>query len=102
MPDGSGGVQAAVNLPTNTANLTIDFGFVKPTSYTLVKDAVTVGPVTPGDPIQFKITIQNTGSTYISVLPLVDTFDPLYLQFVVGNACEPRHAARRDASHGTI
>jgi len=82
VPDGLGGVQASVNLPANTTNTTIDFGFVKPTSYTLTKTAVTVGPVATGDSVQFKITIQNTGQTYISVLPLVDTFDPTYLSFV--------------------
>ena len=86
VPDGSGGVQAAVNLPANSTNLTTDFGFVKPTSYTLTKTAVTASPVTPGDPVQFHIQIHNTGATYISVLPLVDTFDPLYLQFLSASA----------------
>ncbi len=79
--DGAGGTQATVNLPLNTANMTIDFGFVKPTSYTLTKVSMQTAAVRVGDPVQFKITIQNTGQTYISVLPLVDTFDPIYLAF---------------------
>ncbi len=80
--DGAGGVQASVNLPASTSNPTIDFGFVKPTSYTLTKVSMETQAVRVGDPVEFKITIQNTGDTYISVLPLVDTFDPAYLQFV--------------------
>ncbi len=82
MTDGAGGVQATVNLPASTSNPTIDFGFVKPTSYTLTKVAMQTEAVRVGDPVQFKITIHNTGQTYISVLPLVDSFDPTYLSFV--------------------
>lgn len=34
-----------------------------------------------GDPIQFTITITNTGNTTLVTVPLVDTYDPTYLSF---------------------
>lgn len=35
----------------------------------------------PGDSIQFTVTITNTGNTNLVTIPLVDTYDPAYLQF---------------------
>ena len=89
VPGGGNVVQAIVNLPQSTSDTTIDFGFVKPTSYELLKTAVTVGPVVPGAPIQFKITIHNTGSTWIMTLPLVDTYETTYLTYVSATPVGP-------------
>jgi uncharacterized repeat protein (TIGR01451 family) len=43
---------------------------------------VTPQPVRIGDPITYSIRITNTGDVTISVLPLVDDYDPLFLQFL--------------------
>ncbi len=82
VPGPGGSAQAPVTIGAGQTDTTIDFGFVKPTNYALAKSAVTVGPVTPGSAVQFKITIANTGQTWIDMLPVVDTFDTTYLAYV--------------------
>jgi uncharacterized repeat protein (TIGR01451 family) len=51
-------------------------------SFALSKRRVTASPVGVGEPVQFLIAITNTGSLTITRLPLVDTYDPIYLQYV--------------------
>ena len=58
--------------PTNV----IDVGFV------LSKQRFnTPSPVTVGENVEFLIVITNTGAVTITHLPLVDTYDPLYLEY---------------------
>ena len=40
------------------------------------------GMVRVGDPVEFRIEIQNTGTTDVSMLPLDDVFDAEYLEFL--------------------
>ncbi len=49
---------------------------------TVTKERVTTSPVLVQDTVQFLITVENTGNTAISTLPLKDTFDDTKLQFV--------------------
>lgn len=63
-----------------------NFGDTVNTSYTLVKELVNPGSYRPGDAIAFRIRVTNTGSGYISVLPLSDVFDPNYMVFNAGAA----------------
>jgi hypothetical protein len=76
-----GAVQASVNLPANSSDMTIDFGFIKPTSYELAKKTVTLSPVAVNKQVHFQITIHNTGQTWITVLPLSDTYDTNFLTY---------------------
>ena len=87
----SGNAVAPVTLPNNTSNDTVDFGFVKTTSYTLTKEAIdefgnplldNEDEVRTDDTVRFKITVQNTGQTYITTMPLVDTYDSDYLTYL--------------------
>jgi uncharacterized repeat protein (TIGR01451 family) len=39
----------------------------------------------PGDPVSFTITVRNTGDVTVTVLPLTDTYNVAYLQFVSAN-----------------
>jgi hypothetical protein len=79
---GSGGtIQALVFLPAKTADLTIDFGFTKPSGYRIEKLLVTANPVRPGDLVHFHITVYNTGQTWLTKVPLVDTYNTTYLTY---------------------
>jgi hypothetical protein len=51
-------------------------------SYALSKQRVTASPVEIGDAVQFLIAITNTGALSITYLPLEDTYDPVYLEYV--------------------
>jgi hypothetical protein len=51
-------------------------------SYALSKERVTPSPVEIGDTVQFLIAITNTGALSITHLPLEDTYDPVYLEYV--------------------
>ena len=52
------------------------------TSYTLSKALVPPnGAVRPGERIKFTISIENTGDTWISFLPLQDNYDPAYISY---------------------
>lgn len=65
--------------PTN------DFGFYKNSGYTLSKQRVT-DPSGTGvrinEPISFTITVVNTGTTWLSEVPISDTFNTTYIQFL--------------------
>jgi hypothetical protein len=49
--------------------------------YALSKQRITDSPVEIGETVQFLIAITNTGALSITRLPLVDTYDPTYLQY---------------------
>jgi hypothetical protein len=70
---------APVTLAGNVGTADIDFGFYIASSYKVTK-TLTSQPISGlGEEITFDITIENTGDTWISVLPLEDTYDPNYL-----------------------
>ncbi len=48
----------------------------------VTKERLSNSPVLVGDTVQFRITVENTGDTAITVLPLADTYDAAKLQFV--------------------
>jgi hypothetical protein len=72
----------AQNNPTN------DFGFFKNSGHTVTKARVT-DPTSTGvrinEPISFTITVANTGKTWLDVVPISDTFNSLYIQFLSAN-----------------
>ncbi len=72
---------ASVTLATNEINKTIDFGFTITTTYTLTKQLNTPDPVRVGHPISFTIRITNTGKTWLSQLPLRDSYNTGYLAY---------------------
>lgn len=75
-------VELAIGQDYNDA----DFGYNQPESgYTITKVLNTPDPVRPLDPISFTITIRNTGQTWITTLPLVDVYDPVYITYVNAN-----------------
>ena len=67
---------------------TRDFGFFKNSGHTLTKARVT-DPTSTGvrvnEPISFTITVVNTGTTWLSAIPISDTFDTNYIQFLSAN-----------------
>ena len=69
----AGNVISIAPLTSGTNNDTIDFGFVRLTSYKVTKTAVTASPVAEGAEVHFQITIYNDGDTWITNLPLEDT-----------------------------
>ena len=80
--DSNGLTALSAVLTSGQSDLTLDSGFVKPTSYTVTKTAVTASPVAMGTTVHFQIKIVNTGQTWITTLPLVDTYDINYLQYL--------------------
>jgi hypothetical protein len=50
--------------------------------FELSKQRVTRSPVGVGESVQFLVVITNTGALTITELPLEDTYDPVYLDFV--------------------
>ncbi len=74
---------AAVSLASGEHNNTIDAGETIDSSYSITKENTTVeSDVAPGDPISFTITIKNTGSTWLTVIPLRDSYDMNYISYV--------------------
>jgi len=79
-----------VTLSSGETNLTLDAGLVPLNpDYEIVKDLVTPADAAgnpllaePGNPITFTITITNTGDTVLSQVPLTDTYDASFLQYV--------------------
>lgn len=79
-----------VTLSSGETNLTLDAGLVllNP-DYEIFKDLVSPADAAgnpliaePGNPITFTITVTNTGDTVLSSVPLTDTYDQSFLQFV--------------------
>ena len=72
----------AVTLGFNPVNMTADFGYRwLDSSYAISKVLNTPNPSRPAEPIDFTISITNTGEGWIAVLPLQDVYDPTYLRF---------------------
>jgi chemotaxis protein CheY-P-specific phosphatase CheC len=66
-------------------DLTNDFGFYKNSGYTITKVQITDpndAGVAVNTLVEFDITIVNTGTTHLSVVPLEDDYNPVYLDFV--------------------
>ncbi len=81
--DPNTGETDTVNLSSGENDPTIDAGMSIPSSYTLTKENTTVDQeLTPGDAISFTITIENTGKTWLAVVPVQDTYDTDYLTYV--------------------
>ncbi len=72
------------NTVTDTNNVTTTLNTTP--SIVITKTRVTPSPVVQGDPIVYNVTVQNLGNTTLLNVPLVDTYDPTYLQF---NAATP-------------
>ncbi len=83
---------------TGAVNLTADFGYLlPPASFSLTKTTITPGPVRPGTTISFSIRITNTGSTWLTKLPLADTYDKEYIGYLSANP-----ASVDNSNDGTI
>ncbi len=75
--------EAPVTLASGEHNDTIDAGETIESGYAITKENTTVEQeVAPGDPVSFTITIENTGDTVLTVIPIRDTYDTDYLSFV--------------------
>ena len=78
--------EAATTLSAGEDDDTLDAGMYIPSSYVITKENTTVETeLAPGDPISFTITIQNTGKTWLTSLPLKDEYDVNYLTYVNAN-----------------
>jgi hypothetical protein len=64
----------------------VDFGFSIVSSYTVTKvlSEESENPSRLGQPITFTISIENTGKTWISILPLQDSYNNTYLTYGFG------------------
>jgi len=81
--DPASGQGPLYSLQPGEKDMTIDAGLTIPTSYTISKENTTVtNELVAGDPISFTIVITNTGKTWLSVVPLKDTYDTTYLTYV--------------------
>ena len=81
--DPASGQAPLYSLQPGEKDMTIDAGLTIPTSYTISKENTTVtNELVAGDPISFTIVITNTGKTWLSVVPLKDTYDTTYLTYV--------------------
>ena len=77
------GDTALIDLASGEHDPSIDAGLIYPADYTITKENTTQNTtLTPGDPISFTITIQNTGASWLATLPITDTYDTDYLTFV--------------------
>ncbi|MBC7251856.1 MAG: DUF11 domain-containing protein [Anaerolineae bacterium] len=59
-----------------------DVAITTPPVIGLSKERTTASPVLVGEAVSFDITVVNNGETAILVLPLEDTYDPTYLDYV--------------------
>ena len=73
--------QITTTLAAGEVDLSNDFGFDIASSYTLTKQLNTVEPVLVSHPLTVTIRITNTGNSWITVLPLRDTYDTIYLTY---------------------
>jgi uncharacterized repeat protein (TIGR01451 family) len=80
--DGDANHEADTNLSLGEQDSTVDFGFTRNPDYVISKILNTVDPVPTGSPISFTIRITNTGNITITSLPLTDTYNAAFLQFV--------------------
>ncbi len=63
-----------------------DFGFYKNTDYTITKTTSASGAQRLGDVIAYTIQIHNSGTSYLAIAPLKDTYNADYLEFVSSTA----------------
>ncbi len=85
------GAQSSVNplqvtVTQAQAVTTADFGFDVLTSYTLSKVLTSANPARTGDTVIFRIAVTNTGKSVLTVLPMTDTFNAQFLQYVTASA----------------
>ncbi|MFZ1752949.1 MAG: SdrD B-like domain-containing protein, partial [Caldilineaceae bacterium] len=85
------GAQSAVSpltvvLTQTQTYTTADFGFDVPTSYLLSKVLTSANPARTGEVVEFRITVTNTGKSVLTVLPMTDTFNAQFLQYVTASA----------------
>ncbi len=75
---------SAVTIGAGQGTADVDFGFSITSSYTVTKALTSLNPSRLGDEITFSITIVNTGDTWITTLPLQDTYNNAYLTYGFG------------------
>ncbi len=61
--------------------------------FTVSKTLLTASPVTVGQPVNYQITVVNTGTTTLATVPVTDTFDPTYLAYISANPAPDTTAA---------
>lgn len=77
-----GATPLVINLSMGQNYLTADFGYDVPTSYQMNKSLVTPGPVRVGENVTYRIAITNTGSSWLTLLPVQDLYENRLLHFV--------------------
>jgi len=73
-----------VTIGAGESTTIVDFGFSITSSYTVTKTLTSDNPSRLGEEIKFEITIVNTGNTWISLLPLQDSYNNAYLTYGFG------------------
>ncbi len=76
---------APVTLTSGQGTTSVDFGFGIASGYTLTKTLTSDNPSRLGQPVTFAIVIVNTGNTWLSTLPLQDTYNSTYLTYGFGS-----------------
>jgi hypothetical protein len=90
--DAISGVIDNVALGLGATDNSNDFGFYVNTDYTISKTVNVSGAQRLGDVISFTIEIKNLGTSYLATIPLTDTFNIKFLEFVkaeVGGVSTP-------------
>ena len=81
----AGGCSASFALASGETNNTLDAGLHQNASFKVTKTLLdTYNIVWPRQRVKFNIRIENTGDVPITVLPLRDTYDPIYLAYGFG------------------
>jgi len=75
---------APVTLTGSVGTADTDFGFTIASSYTVTKTLTSANPSRLGEEVKFSITITNTGKTWISTLPMQDSYNNTYLTYGFG------------------
>ena len=86
---------APASVTPGQQNLDVDFGFVILSELKVTKQLNTPDPVRVGSEISFTIRIENTGKTWMTLLPLQDTYNTAYLSY--GYALPIPHFATPDS-----
>ena len=80
--DPSTGNTDAIALVAGASDMSIDAGLTLSAGYTITKENTTANDTLgPGDPISFTITIENVGRSWLTVIPITDTYNTDYLTF---------------------
>ena len=80
----------------------IDFGFTITSDYSVKKELQTGSPARTGTEVVFKITIENTGYTWLSYIPLQDTYQTAYLTYGFANSFATPADSDGHGNTGTI